>query len=406
MTAALLGLTGCADFSAEPAEATIQASLSAAAMHPQEDDSFPIPTTPVAPSSSDPSASPSPTTPQDPCRPADPTIIAACLDAPWGLAVLPDGVSALVGERTTGRILRVAPQTEPVEVARVDGIDATGDGGLLGIALSPHYAEDGLVYAFVTTATDNRIVRIATGDVPKDVFTGIPRGTGAAGHNGGRIAFGADGYLYVATGDAGVTGAGDDPNTLAGKVLRLDEFGKPAPATDPGTTTSPSPTPDAPSPDTPADPLSAVYSSGLSNPTGICALGTDGVGVVDRFGATDVLTTVTPGSDLSAVPAIWSFPLSDGGAVDCARNDTVLAATSLDAQLVTALTLGTGGGFTGSPTQLAKGTYGRLLSLETGTQGLLWATTANRDGNGEPQPRDDMVVVIPTGGGGSGDGLD
>ncbi|MEO5833127.1 MAG: PQQ-dependent sugar dehydrogenase, partial [Nakamurella sp.] len=221
LTASVLVLAGCADFSTEPAEATVQASLSAAAMHPQDDGSFPIPTTAASPSSSvDPSAGPSAAAPEDPCRPADTTIIAACLDAPWGLAVLPDGVSALVGERTTGRILRVAPQTDPVEVARVDGLDATGDGGLLGLALSPHYAEDGLLYAFVTTPTDNRIVRIAQGDVPKDIFTGIPRDPAPAGHNGGRIAFGPDGMLYASTGDAGDKGEAQDKNDLNGKILR------------------------------------------------------------------------------------------------------------------------------------------------------------------------------------------
>jgi glucose/arabinose dehydrogenase len=404
-------LAGCADFSAEPAEATVQASLSPAAMHPQDASAFPLPTTSVAPSSGA-SVQPSQATPDDPCRPTDPTIIAACLDAPWGLAVLPDGVSALVGERKTGRILKVAPGTEPVQVTTVAGLDSTGDGGLLGLALSPHYPEDGLIYAFVTTPTDNRIVRIAQGDVPKDIFTGIPRGSGADGHHGGRLEFGADGYLYVATGDAGVAGAGDDPRSLAGKVLRLDEFGAPAPASgSSGGTTAPAPptaesTAAAPVPGTSPDPLSAIYARGLTDPSGLCALGTDGVGVVDRNGTGDVLTAVSPGADLAAGPAVWSFPVVDGGAADCAQNEVVLAATSLDQELVTALALGPDGGFTGQPEQLAKGTYGRLLSLEAGTQGVLWATTANRDGNGTPEARDDLVVIIPTGGGGSGDGRD
>lgn len=409
-TAALV-VAGCADFSVEPAEATIQPSLSAAAMHPQDDDSFPIPTTAVPPSS-DGGTPPTATAPDDPCRPADPTVIAACLDAPWGLAVLPDGVSALVGERTTGRILRVAPQTDPVEIARVDGVDADGDGGLLGLALSPHYPEDGLVYAYVTTSTDNRIVRIAQGDEPKDIFTGIPRGTGPDGHNGGRIEFGGDGYLYVATGDAGIAGAGDDPGSLGGKVLRLDEFGAPAPAdrsadaSSPPAPTTPGSTDATPAPEPPGDPLTAIYARGLTDPTGLCALRTGGLGVVDRLGTADVLSPVVADTDLRAAEAIWSFPVVDGGAVDCAENEVVLAATSLDQQLVTALALGTDGGFTGQPTQLAKGTYGRLLSVEAGTQGVLWATTANRDGNGDPKPRDDMVVVIPSGGGGGGDGRD
>ena len=105
-------------------------------------------------------------------------MIATCLAAPWGLAPLPDGESALVGERTTGRILQVAAGTEPALVAQIDGIDASGDGGLLGLALSPSYDEDGLIYAYVTTDTDNRILRIARGDTPKAIFTGIPKRCG------------------------------------------------------------------------------------------------------------------------------------------------------------------------------------------------------------------------------------
>lgn len=392
--AALLALVtlfvpvACADFSSPPADVTIQPSLSPAAMYP-EDRSFPLPTTTATASPSPGDSRPSGTesAPADPCRPPETAIIAACLTTPWGLAVLPDGISAIVGERTTGRLLTVAAEAEPQLMLELDGVDATGDGGLLGVALSPHYLEDGLLYAFVTTAEDNRILRIAPGDTPKPVFTGIPKG---AQHNGGRIAFGADGYLYVATGDAGIPGAGADPATLGGKVLRLDEFGKPAPE----------------SPDFPVDdPLSAIYASGLVNPTGMCLVG-GGIAVLDRVAANDKLTTVTPGADLAAEPALWSYAVAGGGAIDCAQNETVLAATSLDAKLVTALSLSADGGFTGQPQQLAKDQFGRLLTLEAGAQGLLWATTSNRDGLGNPQPRDDMVVVIPTGGGGEGNTRD
>ena len=403
-------VAGCADFSVEPPTATVQPSLAPAEIHPQTEG--PLATSVATPTSVDPSGpqtGPSSSGAEDPCRPSDPAIVAACLTTPWGLAVLPDGASAIVGERTTGRILQVVPQADPVVVAQIDGIDASGDGGLLGIALSPSYAEDGLIYAFVTTATDNRIVRIARGDVPKPVFTGIPKGST---HNGGRIEFGTDGFLYVATGDAGDSGAGADPGTLAGKVLRIDEFGKPAPA-DPSATATPTiaPTADTVPPDTnpgsaSADPLTAVFADGLVAPTGLCAV-TSGIAVVDRVGTADQLTVVTPGTDLSTAAPLWSFGTSDGGAVDCAQTESVLGATSLDLHLVTALSLAPSGGFTGQPQQLAKDTYGRLLTLEAGSQGLLWATTSNKDGHGDPQPRDDMVVIIPDGGGaGGGDGKD
>ncbi len=437
-------LAGCADFSTEPPAVTIQPSLSPAEMHPQTD-ARPLPTSAGTPSPTSPESSgASSTESQDPCRPADQTIVAACLTTPWGLAVLPDGGSALVGERTTGRILQVAPQTDPVPVAQVDGIDASGDGGLLGLAVSPHYVEDGLLYAFVTTDTDNRIIRIARGDVAKPIFTGIPKGGTA---NGGRIAFGPDGYLYIATGNAGTAGAGADPASLAGKVLRIDEFGRPAPASASSTTSSsatppsaaPSAVPPSAEPPPPAapsavptstaesssadatppevppastdttppalDPLQAVFATGLVDPTGICQINA-GVGVVDRVGTADVLTVVTAGGDQSKSSPVWSFPVSEGGAVDCAQTETVLGATSLDAHLVTALTLGSNGGFTGQPRQLVKDVYGRLLTLEAGPQGVFWATTSNKDGFGQPQPRDDLVIVIPDGGGGGGDDRD
>ena len=144
-------------------------------------------------------------------------MIAACLTAPTGLAPLPDGTSALVGERTTGRILKVAAGTKPVVVTTISGIDAKGGGGLLGVAVSPSYVEDGLIYAYVTTSTDNRVIRIAPGDVPKPILTGIPKGPS---NNGGGLAFTPDGVLYIGTGNAGSPAKAANPASLAGKLLR------------------------------------------------------------------------------------------------------------------------------------------------------------------------------------------
>ena len=112
----------------------------------------------------------------------------------------------------------------------------------------------------------------------------------------------------------------------------------------------------------------------------MCPLVAGTIGVLDRVGAADVLTEVKAGADQSAATPLWSFQLIDGGGNDCAETAATLGATSLDLKLVTALTLGSAGGFTGQPTQLAKDTYGRLLSLEAG--------------------------IIPAGGGGGNDGRD
>lgn len=386
----LTGVAGCADFSTEAATFTVQPSLTARAVVPAE-------TTPGGPSSSSPVPSPSDGTPgspppsgsdgpTDPCAPTDAAVIATCLNAPWGLAPLPDGASALVGERTTGRILQVAKNTEPVLVAQIDGVDASGDGGLLGIVLSPSYDEDGLIYAYVTTAEDNRIIRIARGDVPKPIFTGIPKG---AAHNGGRIAFAADRSLYVGTGDTGNPAAAADPASLAGKVLRLDEFGKPAEGN--------------------SAPGSPIYAAGFTQIAGMCPL-TDGtVAALDRRPAADLLLPLTAGKNYATVAdgdALWTWTAADGGAADCAIGNGVLASTSLDKEQLTGIQMGTGGTFTGKPNVLLDNRYGRLLSVVDDTKGLLWLTTSNKDGAGTPVPSDDRVVVVPSGSAGGEGGPD
>ena len=106
------------------------------------------------------------------CTDPDDQVIATCLNPVGAIAVLPDARTALVGERATGRILRVQKDTEPQLVATIS-VDATGGGGLTGLVLSPGYAEDHLVYAYITTPSDNRVVRIAAGEGPKPVLVGI-----------------------------------------------------------------------------------------------------------------------------------------------------------------------------------------------------------------------------------------
>lgn len=380
-----LPLAACADFSAESPTFTVQPSLTARAAIPGE-------TTPGAPPSIQPpsGSSGAPSTSgsapaADPCAPTDEAVIATCLTAPWGLAVLPDGQSALVGERTTGRILKVAKGAEPEVVAQIDGVDGSGDGGLLGLVLSPSYGEDGLIYAYVTTAEDNRIIRIAAGDVPKAIFTGIPKG---ATHNGGRIAFAADRSLYVGTGDTGNPALSGDPASLAGKVLRLDEFGKPAGS---------NPTAG-----------SAVYASGFSQVTGMCAL-TDGtMAALDHRPTADLLLPLTAGKSYGAPAdgdALWTWTAAEGGAVACTVDNGLLATSSLDKQQLTGLQLAGPRTFTGSPTVLLDSRYGRLLTVVADSNNLLWLTTSNKDGRGQPVPSDDRVVVVPSDGG-AGGGLD
>ncbi|CAM5746487.1 hypothetical protein SAFG77S_03225 [Streptomyces afghaniensis] len=161
--------------------------------------------------------------------------VAEGLDSPWGLAPLPGG-GLLVSSRDDGTIVRVDEKTgKKTELGEVPGVSAAGEGGLLGIALSPEYASDHMVYAYFTSASDNRIVRMLYDEkkpsgeqlgAPDTVFRGIPKGFI---HNGGRIEFGPDKMLYVGTGESGDTGLSQDKDSVGGKILRLTPEGEPAP---------------------------------------------------------------------------------------------------------------------------------------------------------------------------------
>src|SRR5262249_41578793 len=113
-------------------------------------------------------------------------VLARNLSVPWAIAFLPDG-DALVTERDSARLLRVTPHGKVSTVGTIPGVDPYGEGGLLGVAVSPSFRQDRLVYVYLSTTTDNRIARFrySNGLIgPLDaVATGIPR---AAIHNGGR----------------------------------------------------------------------------------------------------------------------------------------------------------------------------------------------------------------------------
>ena len=319
-----------------------------------------------------------------PGQPGDPNVVATGLTLPWGLTLLPDG-SALVGERTTGKILRVQPRRAPVHtVMRIPGVDASGDGGLLDLALSPGYAEDGLVFAYLTTHGDNRIVRFTLGGKVTPVLTGIPRG---GTDNGGRLAFDSDGLLYVGTGDAGHPKLAADPKSLAGKVLRMTSFGRPA-ADNP-------------------DPTSLVFSRGHRNVTGLCLDGSDRVYTAEPGSSanSDEVNQVKgggdygwPGGGKAATPPAISLDAAATGPGGCAVIERGLFVTALRGQRLWAVPLDQNGR-PGEPESLLTKAYGRLRTVVAAPDGALWLTTSNKDSAGKPTKEDDRVIRIipPTG---------
>lgn len=349
--------------------------------------------TPTPEATALPTSSPTPTqsTPTRPGRPATPRIadtVVTGLTSPWGLAFLPDG-SALVTERDTARVLRVEPGSVD-EVGTVPGIFFGGEGGLLGVAVGPTFADDRLVYLYATTSSGNQVLRAPLrqgrlGDV-EVVLGGIPR---SSIHNGGRLAFGPDGMLYVTTGDAAETALSQRPGSLAGKILRI--------------------TPDGRVPDDNPDPTSPVYSSGHRNVQGI-AWDADGNLWASEFGAStwDELNRIRPGANYGW-PTVEGAGGRDAGFVDPAVQwptdqaspsgitvaDSTVFMASLRGQRLWAIPVG--GGRAGEPRAFFTGELGRLRTVATAPDGSLWLLTNNTDGRGSPREGDDRILRLEVG---------
>jgi glucose/arabinose dehydrogenase len=311
-------------------------------------------------------------------------VLARGLRAPWGLAFLPGG-DALVTERDTRRILQITPAGGVSEVQVVDDADAGGEGGLLGIAVSPDYARNGLVYAYYTTATDNRISRFRLGERPQPIVTGIP----VSGiHNGGRLAFGPDGMLYAGTGDASERGRSQDRSSLGGKVLRMTPEGGPAPGN--------------------PFPGSIVFTTGHRNVQG---LGFDEQGrlYATEFGqdAFDEVNLLVSGADYGwprvegDVPAPGATrPLLTWKPAESSPSGAVVAAGSfwvaaLRGERLWQVALDGAGGI-GERTVWLQGEFGRLRHVALEPSGkALWILTSNRDGRGDPVADDDRIIRVP-----------
>ncbi|MGI5268413.1 PQQ-dependent sugar dehydrogenase [Nonomuraea sp. CA-218870] len=303
------------------------------------------------------------------------------LRVPWGLAFLPDG-SGLVAERDTGRISQVRPGQAPVQVATVSGVSASGESGLLGLAV-----RDGWVYAYFTsTAGDNRLVRfqLSAPQTQTVILSGVPSATV---HDGGRIAFGPDGMLYVATGDAGATANAQNLNSLAGKILRITPTGA-IPADNPFSG-------------------SRVWSYGHRNVQGL-AWDEQGRMYATEFGQNtwDEINRIVAGGNYgwptcegscgngSFRAPIVTWATSQASPSGLAYANGTLFAAALRGQRVWAVPLNEDG-TAGTPQAEFVSEYGRLRTVEVGPDGRLWVATSNRDGRGTPTAQDDRIIRVP-----------
>lgn len=310
------------------------------------------------------------------------TTIVENLAAPWSIA-FHDGV-ALISERDSARIVEVSDDGDVREVAVVDGVEPGGEGGLLGIAVHERY-----LYAYSTGADENRVQRFPLTGAPGSLGLGAPETildglAAASNHNGGRIAFGPDGTLYVTVGDAGDRDSAQDPGSLSGKILRITSDGK-----------VPADNPIAGSP---------VYSLGHRNPQGL-AWDEGGTLYASEFGQDtwDELNVIEPGGNYGwpVVEGIadrdefidpvqqWAPDVASPSGMAIAEGAVFIA--NLRGERLREVPLGD----LSSSAEHFTDAYGRLRDVVVAPDGALWVLTNNTDGRGDPGDGDDRVIRVP-----------
>jgi glucose/arabinose dehydrogenase len=321
--------------------------------------------------------------------------VATGLDIPWEIAFLPDR-RALVTERP-GRVRMLGSdgRLRPKPVADVP-VRAHGEGGLLGLALDPAFAQNRFVYLYFTTAGGMRLERwrLSGGRLrrQRSLVDGIRAGRI---HDSGRIAFGPDRRLYVATGDSGDGELAQQPDSLNGKFLALtpEQYrgrgGRPE-----------------------------VVSSGHRNPQGFDWEPGTGRLIATEHGPTegvdgpegyDEINNVVQGGNYGW-PRVYGFdqtgfdaplrvyrrPLAPSGGAFVTRPGSRWTGSFLFASLrgEQLRRLVFDDGHIAADRPQLRGRFGRLRTVVEGPDGALYALTSNRDGRGLPRPGDDRVLRI------------
>jgi glucose/arabinose dehydrogenase len=352
-----------------------------------------------------PSASESPTGSRGPAGPVQPvgqpTVIASGLTTPWSIlrldarltAAEDDGTaSTLISQRDDGLIKELTASGTVRDAGTITGVVHAGEGGLLGLE-AWYEGETTWIYAYYTSATDNRIVRMQLNGTPghyslgaqQDILTGLAK---AGNHDGGRLKVGPDKHLYATVGDAGQGSRAQDRNSLNGKILRMNLDGS--------------------VPDDNPFPGSLVYTLGHRNPQGI-AWDSEGRMWASEFGQNtwDELNIISPGQN-------YGWPIHEGiadadGYVNPVKQWTTAEASPSGLAIVNdSLFLAALRGqrlwaiYPGPESVEAvswfEGTYGRLRDVVPGPNGTLWVLTNNTDGRGSPRQGDDRLLQIQLGG--------
>jgi glucose/arabinose dehydrogenase len=272
-----------------------------------------------------------------------------------------------------------------------------GEAGLLGIAVSP--TNPNVLYLYATLATGNVVMRATlSGQVlgmPTIILDGIAKNTY---HDGGRIRFGPDGYLYVGTGDAGDKTLPQDLGSLNGKILRIVADGTAADGTA-----------------APGNPFgTTVWTYGHRNVQGF-AWAADGRMYASELGQNvlDELNLIVPGNNYGwpiheailgaptgtapgatvdgfTYPVVW-WPTDECSPSGITITDEAIYVGALRGARVYRVPLTPTG--VGTPTVLLND-LGRIRLVQKGPDGFLYILTSNLDGRGTPVATDDRIVRV------------
>jgi glucose/arabinose dehydrogenase len=331
--------------------------------------------------------------------------VATGLEVPWEIAFLPDR-SALVTERPGRvRLLEADGELRDEPIATVP-VSALGEGGLMGLALDPDFAQNDLLYLYFTTAEGLKLERwrYAGGELTREATLVSDIAAGPI-HDSGRIAFGPDERLYVATGDAGDGDLAQDDGSLNGKYLRLarEQYrgdGEVRPE---------------------------IVSKGHRNPQGFDWQPGSGRLISTEHGPSggdgpqgfDEINEVRKGGNYGWPEAfgrrqsgfdeplhVYRDAIAPAGATFVTRAGSAWTGDYVFATLrgEALHRLRFDGAEIAEDETLFKGDYGRLRTVVEGPDGDLYVLTSNRDGRGAPSDEDDRILRItpPDGPTGSG----
>jgi len=308
---------------------------------------------------------------------------------------MPDGQTALVTERddkvVSGqfRVFKVTLTGAKTLVGTVPNAMTTdGEGGLMGVAVDPDWATNHYVYFMHTASEGNRIVRMTYNGTSLSGYTVLLQGIKKNRyHNGGRLAFGPDGYLYASTGDAQTSSLAQDRNSLNGKILRMTTTGAPAPGNPFG---------------------NHIYSYGHRNPQGL-AFDRNGRLWEAEFGnsSADELNLIKPGRNygwpicegtcsvagMENPKKTWSVSSASPSGIAIVRNVIYMAA--LRGERLWRIPINGDTESVGTATAYYVGTYGRLRTV-TKVPGAdqLWLSTTNCDNNGGAPDGSDRIFRV------------